>query len=151
MIHCIRTDAQHPALNDLIPLLDRELAITDGDEHAFYHQFNGLEKIQGIVLAQVQGEWVGCGAFRRVDASRAEVKRMFVLSSARGRGIAQRVLKELEDWMRELNYRACILETGVNQLPAIRLYERAGFCRIPNYPPYHESPNSICMEKTLAP
>ncbi|WP_407644578.1 hypothetical protein [Croceimicrobium hydrocarbonivorans] len=42
-----------------------------------------------------------------------------------------------------------ILETGINQPEAIRLYEKNGYQRIPNYPPYEGVETSYCFEKVL--
>ncbi|MEV6641747.1 hypothetical protein [Amycolatopsis sp. NPDC051371] len=42
------------------------------------------------------------------------------------------------------------LETGVRQPAAMRLYERAGYRRVPNFPPYEDDPESVCYEKLLA-
>ena len=74
---------------------------------------------------------------------------MFVLPEYRGRGIASAVLSELEAWARELGYTRCILETGKKQPEAIRLYQKSGYTIIPNYGPYEQVENSVCMEKAL--
>ena len=74
---------------------------------------------------------------------------MFVNPDYRKRGIAAAVLKELENWAAELNYTYTILETGKKQPEAISLYQKSGYTIIPNYPPYEEMDNSVCMKKTL--
>jgi GNAT superfamily N-acetyltransferase len=78
-----------------------------------------------------------------------EVKRMFTLPEYRGRGIAARVLEELEQWAVELSSHSCRLETGMKQPEAIRLYEKSGYRRIPNYGQYEGVFNSVCFEKKL--
>jgi putative acetyltransferase len=78
-----------------------------------------------------------------------EVKRMFVVEEKRGQGIASKVLIELEKWAKELHYEKCILETGVKQPEAIRLYEKSGYRRIPNYGQYKDVAASVCFEKRI--
>jgi GNAT superfamily N-acetyltransferase len=59
------------------------------------------------------------------------------------------VLAELETWAAELGCSKCVLETGGKQPEAIRLYEKSGYKRIPNYGQYVGVENSICFEKSL--
>lgn len=74
---------------------------------------------------------------------------MFTAPEFRGNRLGAVVLSALEDWAEELGYERCILETGLRQPEAIRLYEHEGFQRIPNYEPYKEMVNSVCFEKRL--
>ena len=78
-----------------------------------------------------------------------EIKRMYVRPDRRGTGIASTVLSELEKWAREEGYEQSVLETGVKQPEAIALYSRAGYKHIPNFPPYVEVKESVCMKKKL--
>ena len=74
---------------------------------------------------------------------------MYTKQKNRGKGIATFVLKELENWAKELGYEKCILETGIKQPEAIRLYEKNGYELIPNYGQYAEVEDSRCFEKKL--
>ncbi len=76
-----------------------------------------------------------------------EVKRMYTLPEYRGKGIAAAVLNELEKWAAELGCGRCVLETGMKQPEAIRLYEKSGYSVIPNYGQYAGLENSVCFEK----
>ena len=67
----------------------------------------------------------------------------------RGKGIASRILNELENWASELRYDKCILETGKRQPEAISLYQRNGYKLIPNYGQYAGVENSVCFEKQI--
>jgi GNAT superfamily N-acetyltransferase len=78
-----------------------------------------------------------------------EVKRMYVLPSERGTGIATEVLRELEKWADDLKMSRIILETGKRQPEAIRLYEKNGYLRTENFEPYVGIENSVCFEKRL--
>jgi GNAT superfamily N-acetyltransferase len=84
-----------------------------------------------------------------MDESAVEVKRMFVEPDCRGRGIARRLLAELEECARRAGYSVARLETGVRQPEAIGLYESAGYRRIPNYGMYAGIADSACFEKSL--
>lgn len=149
MIEILRTTFENSAFQALVGELDKELALRDGDEHAFYAQYNKTDAIKYVVLAYENGEPVGCGAIREYTENVVEVKRMFVPLDRRGKGIAALVLAELEVWARELGAAKCILETGVKQPEAIRLYEKSGYSRIENYGQYAGIENSVCFEKVL--
>lgn len=145
----VRTDSGNSDFRNIVVLLDEELAIRDGAEHSFYAQFNKLDAIKYVVVVYAGSEAVGCGAFKEYSPGVAEIKRMFVKPDHRGCGIAGAVLAELEKWAAELGYREGILETGLKQPEAIRLYERSGYTRIPNYGQYEGVENSLCMRKVL--
>lgn len=145
----IRTNPSHPAYEILIPELDAELAVRDGDDHDFYHQFNHSDTIKHVIIA-LDGEIpVGCGAIKEFEEFTVEIKRMFTRPAYRGKGIASLLLNELESWAAELGYTRCILETGVNQPEAISLYQKLDYQRIPNYAQYAGVEASLCFEKRL--
>lgn len=133
----------------LVQLLDADLAVRDGAEHAFYAQFNKVHMIQHVLVAYENEKAVGCGAFKPFDKESVEIKRMYVLPTHRNRGIAAAVLKQLEQWAKKEGYAAAVLETGKKQPEAIRLYEKCGYSRIPNYGQYAGVENSVCMRKEL--
>jgi putative acetyltransferase len=149
MIRIVRTTSANGDFRELVAALDRELAIRDGDEHAFYSQYNKLDTIKHAVVAYLDDRAVGCGAIRPFDDTSVEVKRMFVPLEHRGHGIAKQVLKELEAWAVELSFQRCILETGLKQPEAIALYTKCGYSPIPNYGQYQGMYNSVCFEKIV--
>lgn len=149
MLKIIRTDSDNSAFRELVKLLDADLAIRDGAEHSFYAQFNKVDKIREVVVAYENETAVGCGAFKEYAPQIAEIKRMYVLENMRGRGFAGEILAELESWAKELNFSECILETGLKQPEAIRLYQKSGYEIIPNYGQYEGVENSVCMKKVL--
>lgn len=144
-----RTTALDPDFLSLVKGLDKELAITDGDDHHFYDQFNKLDSIQHVVVLYENELPVSCGAIKHYDSEAAEIKRMFTSRESRGKAYAGKVLMELENWAVELGYKRCILETGINQPEAIRLYNKLGYERIPNYGQYAGVEKSYCFQKIL--
>ena len=74
---------------------------------------------------------------------------MYTPPESRGKGVASKVLTELETWAAEMSYEKCILETGKKQPEAIGLYKKNGYMLIPNYGQYAEVENSVCFEKLL--
>lgn len=149
MITLIRTDSSNPDFRTLVAALDKDLAIRDGDEHSFFAQFNKIDLIKHVVVAYAGSEPVGCGAIKEYAPGTMEVKRMYVPPTRRGQGIASLVLKDLENWAKEMNYTACILETGYKQPEAIRLYTKNVYTVIPNYGQYAGVESSVCFEKVL--
>lgn len=149
MINLIRTNSDNADFTQLVVLLDRDLAIRDGDDHAFYAQFNKTTHIQHVVVAYEKEEAVGCGAFKNYETGTVEIKRMFVQPQHRGKGIAGLILTELEQWAKELQHSSCVLETGKKQPEAIRLYQKSGYNIIPNYGQYAGIENSVCMKKEI--
>ncbi|WP_324721513.1 GNAT family N-acetyltransferase [Salinimicrobium sp. HB62] len=144
-----RTTASDPDFVKLVKQLDAHLAVTDGEDHSFYDQFNKLTTINHVVVLYENEIPVACGAIKHYDPETAEVKRMFTKEESRGKGMAGKILSELESWAMELNYRRWILETGVNQPEAIKLYNKSCYHRIPNYGQYAGVEKSFCFEKLL--
>lgn len=118
-MNILRTDSDNSDFQSLVALLDQDLALRDGDDHAFYAQFNKVDKIKHAVVAFWETLPVGCGAIRAYASGTMELKRMFVLPEYRGKGIARTVLSALEIWSIELGYHHIILETGKKQPEAI--------------------------------
>ena len=93
-----------------------------------------LNPPNGCFLVGYQdGVAICCGGIKRLDDGACELKRMYVVPEARGRGVARILLAELEDRARELGYTVARLDTGPKQLGAQRLYESAGYAAIPNF------------------
>ena len=149
MISMVRTDSENQDFVELVKYLDADLAERDGEEHSFYDQFNKIDRIKYVVVAYENKKPVGCGAIKEYSSNAMEVKRMFVLPEGRGKGVAAKVLSELEIWAAELSFEKCILETGKKQPEAIQLYKKSGYVIIANYGQYDGIENSLCFEKKL--
>lgn len=144
-----RTNQSDKGFQALVKKLDAELAFRDGDDHAFYHQFNGIVSLKNVVVCLDNDHAVACGAFKARTAKQIEIKRMFVSNGYRRRGLAESVLKELEAWGVELGYEEAVLETGKGQTEALCFYPKMDYDIIPNFFPYAEIENSICFRKSL--
>ncbi|MGZ8544570.1 MAG: GNAT family N-acetyltransferase [Flavisolibacter sp.] len=150
MIKLARTNAQDPDFINLVKQLDRELAERDGNEHDFYAQYNGLDAIPFVIVAYEDGEPVASGAIKAFDTVKMEVKRMYTHPEYRNRGIAGKILEELERWAQSLGYSGCLLETGKRQPEAITLYLKNNYSVIANYGQYAGVENSVCFEKKFS-
>jgi GNAT superfamily N-acetyltransferase len=142
-----------PEARALIAALDAELRAQYPEPGANHFRLDEAEVSPGrgvFLIAHLDGEKIGCGAVRMLDAVTAELKRMYVAPPARGRGAGRRILEALEAEARALGATRLVLETGVRQREALSLYERAGFTRIPPFGEYLGSPLSVCMMKDYA-
>ncbi len=149
MISILRTSPSNLGYKELITQLDTELAVTDGEDHAFYDQFNKSDNIKYVIVLFENNHPIGCGAIKEFESGIMEVKRMFVLKENRGKGYASRILNELESWAKELGYERCILETGINQPEAIALYKKSGYKIILNYGQYKGVEKSFCFGRYI--
>jgi len=140
-----------PVAQELIAALNAELLALYPPEECFHDLAEDeVAPGQGRFLVAWDGEVpVGCGAIRRLDNGRAELKRMYVVAERRGRGISWAVLEALEATARELGAKSIVLETGVRQPAAIGLYGSAGYVPIPAFGAYVTSASSVCMERRM--
>ena len=107
-------------------------------------------------VGYLDGRPVATGAWRRrtdvlVDGTSltAEVKRMYVVPSGRGLGLARAMLAHLEDTARDAGAEAMVLETGLRQPEAIALYESSGYLPIAGFGYYKDAPLSRCLARSL--
>ena len=149
MIKLKRTDSKNNHFINLVAFLDADLKIRDGVEHNFYDQFNKIDGLKNVVIAFENEVALGCGAFKIHENSVVEIKRMYVSPIGRRKGIASKVLTELENWAQELNFKKCILETGKQQPEAIELYKKCGYSITANFGFYENVENSVCFEKYI--
>jgi len=145
----IRTDSEHVDFRMLAALLDLDLVIRDGDDHAFYARFNQIESIKELVIAYQRRMLVACGVIKPFTATAAEVKRMFVRPDYKKQSIAAKALSGLENWATELGFSLCVLETGKKRPEAIGLYQKAYYRITDNYEQYIGIDNSVYMNKPL--
>lgn len=134
----------------LIAQLDADLSIRYPGE-----PINGIDptefKAAGgyFVLAQSGEQFVGCGAFRPLDSTTVEIKRMFVRDEVRGQGVGRLILAALETEARRRGYTQSVLETGNKNHEAIAAYPACGYLQIEPFGQYVGDARSICFGKNL--
>jgi putative acetyltransferase len=146
----------HPTDDARALIEELEAELSEGYEA---HQRHGLDIAKvfqphiAFFIARLNGDAAGCGGVA-FDDGFAEVKRMYVRRAARGTGVAQAVLAQLEQEARANGYRRLTLETGDTLFAAQRLYENAGFRRCEAFGHYrtmqpHQIERSWFYEKLL--
>jgi GNAT superfamily N-acetyltransferase len=91
----------------------------------------------------------GCGGIQLYGADYGELKRMYVRPQYRGLGFGKLLVDHLAEHAHVSGIRLLRLETGIHQIAAIKLYERAGFHRAPPFGAYIDDPLSVFFEKSI--
>jgi putative acetyltransferase len=141
------------------PRVQALLTASDEYHQALYPaESNHLEGVAALRLpnvyfvAALDGDAVvACGAVRIMDDDGAygEIKRVFVLPAARGRGLSRRIMDVLEQHLAARGVRIARLETGPLQPEALGLYRRLGYVTRTPFGSYAADPLSVFMEKRL--
>jgi putative acetyltransferase len=145
----VRTESSDPDFPLLVALLNLELRERYGEAQVVYDKFNQISNLGTVVIAYANDVPSGCGCFKKIDDSTAEIKRMFVKAFERKQGLASAILSELEVWAKEDGYADVVLETAGKQYEAIAFYQKQGYKVIPNYGPYVGMDTSVCFGKKL--
>ncbi|ADK81929.1 GNAT family N-acetyltransferase [Sediminispirochaeta smaragdinae] len=114
-----------------------------------YDKLNVLSDGALVVVLYYDRNPIGCGCLKRYEEKVFEIKRVYINKNYRGKGLSRRILKELEECAVEKGVDTLILETGIKQQVAQKLYESIGYKRIENYGEYKGNSNSICMKKEI--
>lgn len=156
----VRTLAyDHPHAEALIADLQRWYVERYGDidrtavDPAEFQPPGGL-----FLVGYLDGHPVGCGGWRLRDTrdpdlrdGDAEIKRMYVVPSARGRGHSRALLAGIERSARAAGVSRLVLETGALQPEAIGLYESSGYTPIEPFGLHRGEPLIRCFAKVLTP
>jgi GNAT superfamily N-acetyltransferase len=151
----VHVSPEDPALARLTAAVVREYAVRYDDPH---DDIAPVAPDSAWVLAlEADGTAIACGAVQPWQwtvpgAPRhvGEVKRMYVVPGARGRGVSRLVLDALVDTARLRGWTALVLETGTEQPEAIGLYTSYGFTSMDVFGPYADDPRSRCYRLELA-
>ena len=144
-----RTDSSDSDFQMLVASLDHELWHELKEDQATYDQHNKVPDLKTVLIAYDNNQPVACGCFKEFDSDTVEIKRMFVQKAWRGKGLSKKILQGLEEWAMEKGFNSAVLETSIHFETARRLYQTNGYNIIPNYPPYTDLPESVCMKKEL--
>ncbi|RXM37874.1 GNAT family N-acetyltransferase [Chryseobacterium sp. CH21] len=148
-MNILRTDSSNTDFQNLVKSLDATLSEHNGENDDFFAQFNTIDTIKNCLVAYINDIPAACGAFKPFSEDTVEIKRMFTNPEFRKKGLGSAIVKELENWAGELNFKKAVLETSKDLKSAISVYERNGFYRIPNYGQYIGVEQSVCYEKEL--
>ncbi|MGY1608557.1 GNAT family N-acetyltransferase [Geodermatophilus sp. SYSU D00700] len=106
-----------------------------------------------FLVAEVGGRPAGCGAWRRHTEEDApgvvEVKRVYVDPAFRRLGLAQVLVRALEDSARDAGYRSVVLNSGDRQPEALALYAAMGYRPVPGYGIYAGEPGAVFLGRDL--
>lgn len=146
-----RTDGKDKGFIENCRLLDMDLDRRVGKKikRDKYIKYNQLDEIKEAIVVCEDDKVIGGGAIRRYDDENIELKRVFVQAEYQGQGIGSRLVSLLIEWAVELGYKRMILETGELLAESCAVYKKLGFKVIPNYGPYADMPESLCMAKDL--
>jgi len=133
----------------LIEQLDEYQSSLYPPESNHLDSIDEMSKSNTFFIAAYSGsETCGIGSVKLID-DYGEIKRVYVPSNQRGKGIAKAIMRELESHLTKQAVTYARLETGIHQKEAIQLYEKLGYYRIDPFGEYTEDPLSVYMEKQL--
>ncbi|MEL7450286.1 MAG: GNAT family N-acetyltransferase [Pseudomonadota bacterium] len=138
-----------PAFVELTAELDAYQQTLYPPESNHLDSIERLVDEDAVVMGAFDGDdCIGCGALK-VTGTAGELKRMYVPPRARGRGVAQQLLAQLEHAAREAGLAIVRLETGIHQHAAIKLYRSAGYETCGPFGDYPDDPLSVYMQKSM--
>lgn len=131
-------DPSVPEAVALVKAMEDEIEELYADRGGSIHSVGAGPRVMGppggaFVVLRSDGCALASGGLKRIGEDACEIKRMYVVPEARGRGLARELLLALEDRAREIGYAIARLDTGDRQPAAKHLYESAGYRPIPDY------------------
>lgn len=147
----VKTNGKNRAFVELCDKLDDYLVQLVGKEkqQKEYDKYNQRDNIQDVLVIHKEKEPVGCGAYKFYDEDTVELKRIYIDDSMRGLGLGKELVRRLEADAKMAGFRYAVLETGNIMTSAVELYRKSGYKIIPNYGPYENMHESVCMRKKL--
>jgi putative acetyltransferase len=147
-------DPGHPGARALMAQSEALMSALYPSESNHFEPAHGLRAPHGAFFGAWLGEQLaGCGGVKwhAPPGGRAygEIKRLFVLDSARGRGLARLLMARLETELLQRGVGLARLETGIHQPEALGLYRRLGYVECPPFGDYTADPLSVFFEKAL--
>lgn len=145
-------DLSRPAVRALLAEHLAEMRVTSPPESVHALDLAELSTPRMTVWTLWEGEHVlGCAALAILSTAEGEIKSMRTTATARGRGVAARMLAHVLDEARARGLQRMSLETGAEEFfaPARRLYERFGFTSCPPFGAYRDDPLSVFYTRAL--
>ncbi|PFG34633.1 GNAT family N-acetyltransferase [Sanguibacter antarcticus] len=142
----------HPHVQALVERLQAEYLTIYGQTDAAPASASELAPPRGsFALGYVDDVPVAMGGWRLRDDGRAELKRMYVVDEARGRGLSRDILRWLEASAIAAGMTEMILESNQKHPAALGLYRSHGYTPVPAFGYYSASPENVCLGRSLAP
>jgi GNAT superfamily N-acetyltransferase len=151
-LEILRRPLDHPHVRPILDRLDHELVTTEPDGGICHIHIDPTDVEDGngaFFIAYVDDVPSACGAYRRIEAATAEVKRMWVDPERRGLRLGAAILRTIEDAARAEGFTELRLETGEHLEAAVGLYRSFGFEQCEPWGDYIASPLSYCMSKPI--
>lgn len=111
--------------------------------------YNISQSIGTVIIAYIDNIAVGCAGLKEYSETDAEIKRVWVEPEYRRKHIAEDMMKMLEELAKKMQFQRTVLQTREAMREAISLYEKLGYYRINNYPPYDKLDGAVCYAKNL--
>ena len=143
----IITNEKDERFIELTKELDNEYFQRLGDVVKKYEQYNDLNDPHIVILALNWGKPIACASFRLFDKDTIEIKRVYVKKRYRRKGIAYKLVKQLEKLAIEKNFKYSVIETSSDNEAAINLYKKLDYEIIDNFGQFEGDDLCICMRK----
>jgi len=111
--------------------------------------YNISQSIGTVIIAYIDNLAVGCAGLKEYSGTDAEIKRVWVEPEYRRQHIAEDMMKMLEKLAKKKQFQRTVLQTREAMREAVSLYEKLGYYRINNYPPYDKLDGAVCYAKNL--
>ena len=111
--------------------------------------YNISQSIGTVIIAYIDNLAVGCAGLKEYSGTDAEIKRVWVEPRCRRNHIAEDMMKMLEELAKKIQFQRTVLQTREAMREAVSLYEKLGYYRINNYPPYDKLDGAVCYAKNL--
>ena len=132
---------------ELTKELDNEYFQLHGDVVLKYQDYNDLNDPHIVMLALNWGKPIACASFRLFDKDTIEIRRVYVKKRYRKKGIAYKLVKQLEKLAMEENFKYSVIETGKENIAAINLYKKLDYEIVDNFGMFEGDDLCICMKK----
>jgi DNA-binding MarR family transcriptional regulator/GNAT superfamily N-acetyltransferase len=97
-------------------------------------EMNEMTPPAGVfMLARLEGDPVGCGGLKRIDETTGEIKRVWTAPTARGLGVARRIVRRLEAAARDMGLKGVRLDTNRALTEAQALYRAEGYREVARF------------------
>ena len=143
----VLTNEKDERFIELTKELDNEYFEKHGDVVLKYQEYNDLKDSHIVLLALLYGKPIACASYRLFDKDSIEIKRVYVKRRYRKKGIAYKLVKQLEKLAMEENFKYSYIETGSENIPAINLYKKLDYEIIDSFGQFEGDDLCICMRK----